>query len=562
MRKTLAVFAVAAAAVGCGKNGGPTTAATFSVTSYDYALDLSTRAMTETLTVVPSSAGNCFTFDYQPPSVDRVTFDGAKARVSLTANGKMIACGRAFTPGVPVTVVATLTVPKTHLGASQVGFTVSYDLAGQPFTYLLSWVNECGRFGPCDATPSRFASYRFRVTHPAGTTVLCSGLVATSPTETTCDFPWSGGPTYSTIGVLASADWTKSDLGVFGAATHATLYDEASSGIAAAFPTAQAAAYFGWMEQTFGPYSYGAELRFAIAPTYWAGFEHPGDISLVDNLATGPSYYADPVEHTTLHEMTHQWAGDETTLAGTYDFAWKESMAEYLPFTWEDEHISTTVSAQTAAGWKLMAANAHWYPSPIDDPPPTLYQYYGDAYGPGPMVLFRQIEAMYGRAAVIDALKLVLGRQGAISIADLQGALETTTGANLTPYFDAWVYGTGVPAWPKAAITITPTGVGTNVTVSAAMTTADGVARGCAFHVRLADAGATQSFDVPLSTGPDGTAQATWSGDPGFVVASHVVDPLSECLVTEGTAFAPAADEPPRLFVNPWVARPDLVYEP
>ena len=39
------------------------------------------------------------------------------------------------------------------------------------------------------------------------------------------------------------------------------------------------------MQSQFGPWPYGSELRVLTAPTYWDGFEHPGNIVLADGLA-------------------------------------------------------------------------------------------------------------------------------------------------------------------------------------------------------------------------------------------------------------------------------------
>src|SRR5690606_23155931 len=93
-------------------------------------------------------------------------------------------------------------------------------------------------------------------------------------------------------------------------------------------------AFTAWMVENFGPYPYGNELRFAVGPTYWNGFEHPGNIILNDRLNTGGigESFSNPLAHTTSHEIAHQWAGDQTTLADTYDFVWKEAMAEYLVY--------------------------------------------------------------------------------------------------------------------------------------------------------------------------------------------------------------------------------------
>ena len=185
----------------------------------------------------------------------------------------------------------------------------------------------------------------------------------------------------------------------------------------------------------------------AVGPTYWAGFEHPGNIMLADTLTGGG------LNHTVLHELAHQWAGDKVTLASERDFVWKEAMAEYLSMVYEDMHDSE-VAAGTVARWKTLAKDSLVYPVP--DESRSLLEYYGSAYGPGPMILFRQLEGWFGREAVLTALRELLdGGPKAISLDDVRAALESATGVDLEDYFAGWLHGAGEPAWPRATVVVT-----------------------------------------------------------------------------------------------------------
>jgi aminopeptidase N len=548
MKRTIWLAALALAGCG-GKAKAPSTPiASFDVQHYDYAIDLATSRVTSTLSIQAGAAGNCVALPYRPAAIESATLDGKHARASVK-NGVLTACGATRASGDTFELAVTFELAKSHLASSQVGYTVTTDIAGQPFTYLLSWVNECDRLGPCDNRPPKFATYHFTVEHSASTQVLCPGAISATATETVCDFPYAGGPDYSSFGVMASPSWTKTDLGTWGT-TAVSLYDMPGTNIAANFPTADVQAYHDWLVSTFGAYPYGTELRYAVGPTYWAGFEHPGNILLADSLVSGGSYYANALQHVAMHELTHQWAGDQTTLAGTYDFVWKESMAEYLTYVWEDEHEPAGVAAATASAWKTWAHDALYFPVPTDSP--ALFAYYGDAYGPGPMVLFHQLEGIYGRPAVITALQSLLGHEHAISIDDVQAALEASTGADLTTYFDGWVKGSGVPAWPEATVTVTDMGGG-SYQVGAALATADGVTRACDFSVRLSGS-AGQTYDVPLQFGVSSVSSAPQTVTPGFTVTSHSVDPDAKCLVWEapGTGILSAW---PRTRVEPWRTR-------
>ena len=543
-RAAAMLTAGALAATGCGGSPAPgspsdggtspdvstdagaihTGAAHATVTHYDYALDLATRVATVGVTLRVTSAGDCLSIGYRAGDPSAVTLGGLPARNVQVTNGVLTACdggGRGWAEGTMVTLSVTGTVPLQTLHPTQVGYSVRMDREGHPFTYLLGWVGECDRFGACDASPSAFATYRFTVTHPAGTRVLCPGVITAGDTVTTCDFAYDGGPTYSAFGIAAGQSWQEVPLGQQSGVT-ITLYDTASTGIAAALDQTAVRGFLGWMTDTFGRYPYGSDLRLVVGPTYWAGFEHPGNIVLAETLVRGGR-----LDHTVLHETAHQWAGDQTTLATIQDFAWKESMAEYLSFVYEDSHISHAAGQTTAQTWKVSAWIAATYPVPAT--PQPLLSYYNAAYGPGPMILFRQLEVLYSRDAVVGALRHLLGSAHAISVDDVRAALEASTGAHLTTYMNAWIRGTGAPAWPRATVTQSPSADG-GITVSVRLATADGVARGCRFTVQLRGA-MGETLDVPVDFGVDGTATPTATVHPTFTVTNAVVDPYTEALV-------------------------------
>ena len=86
-----------------------------------------------------------------------------------------------------------------------------------------------------------------------------------------------------------------------------------------------------WLQALLGPYPYGKALRLVIGPTYWLGFEHPGNIVLAQNLVTQRAQidaYSDPLRHVLMHEITHQWAGDHATLADTYEVKLPPELSE------------------------------------------------------------------------------------------------------------------------------------------------------------------------------------------------------------------------------------------
>lgn len=528
-------IAIVAVLGACGSDdGGPQGAAEIHVDHYDYTFDLATRAAHARVEYTFTTAGNCVTLPDRASAIDATTLavDGAPAGGDTSydaGTSTLVMCGPGHAAGDTGSLEVDATVPFATLGGSQVGYSTTKDqsTAKNPFTYMVSWVNGCDQFGPCDNRPDQFATYTFHVAHDPALEVRCSGAVTDNPdnTLTDCDFALPGGPTYSTFGFAAypRTAWAQSDRGVWGS-THVTLYDRADTGIAAAIRDSYHAGFVSWMESTFGPYPYGGEFRLLVAPTYWAGFEHPGNI-VIDDHEAHPigSPYANELAHTLDHEMAHQWAGDQTTLADTYDFVWKESMAEYLAFVWEDTN-DHAVGLQTARAWKTDSAGTMYFPVPDDHP--ALFDYYGEVYGPGPLVLFRQLEVLAGRDKVIAALQTLLGQPRALSVAEVVDALARSTGLDLTAYKAAWIESAGVPVTPAIAATYDAATHEVHITQTTATD------RRCKFHVGLEGATPADEVLVEVDTFHGGIDQTISVATPPVSVTSVKVDPDAECLVT------------------------------
>ncbi|KAB2895965.1 MAG: M1 family metallopeptidase [Kofleriaceae bacterium] len=529
---------LAATLVACGGDDGgdapdaaPTGTASVEVLRYDYEFDLETRAASIGLDLNVLTPGNCVALPSRSAALDLgsvrlgdtsaiATWDGATLTACVPQGG--------FGPG-PITLSAAIPLqPLETWGASQVGYSVTNDASGQPMFYLVSWVGGCDRFGPCDTRPGTFAHHRFTIHHRSGVQALCPGRVTPGETTTTCEFDLDGGPTYSTYGFIASPSWQTTALGTWGDVT-VTLHDRPGSGIAPLVDSAYHQGFLAWMASRFGPYPYGNELRIVTGPTYWSGFEHPGNIVLDDGLDRPmSSLYARPVAHVLNHELAHQWAGDQTTLADTYDFVWKEAMAEYLSYVYEDEAGITSEALVTARAWKAFASGAAYYPVPEDATRPTLLQYYGEVYGPGPMILFRQLESLASREQVLAAIASVLGAERTLSVDELQAALETSTGLELDTYFDIWVRGAGAPVWPTFRVEITGTEPSQNVVVTE--TTPGGVLHGCNFAVALTGENVGETAKVMIERGVDGVAVATVPTGVAWPVMSTTLDPDAQCL--------------------------------
>jgi aminopeptidase N len=297
---------------------------------------------------------------------------------------------------------------------------------------------------------------------------------------------------------MTNPGWVRTPF-VSAAGVDVVFYEVAGGTIAASLDTASVSGFLEWITETLGPMPYGSELRIAGAPTAWLGFEHPANIVLLEDIGEISTAYADTAMHVFMHEVIHQWAGNRTTLATTQDFAWKEAIAEYLAFVYERQARPIEEAEASLAYWDDVSLQATYHVRPQDEPAPLVHEFYGDVYGPGPMLLFVQLEPLLGEDVVLAGIARFLKDGGAQSVEGLRDALEAESGEDLDTYFDAWVFGTGAPTYPTFDVTTTDAGGGMlTVTVSQ---TQGGAPMPCVVEVDVAGAntGVTALADFGLA---------------------------------------------------------------
>lgn len=518
---------------------GPTDPNFGSVQRYNYSFDVVTAHASVGLDI-EGQTGDCFSVGSEINAASHVTWNGAPATSAAMEGSSLKVCGESIAAGAPLTITAEVDVPTKSFFGLDVGFSRKKDMAGGDFTYLLSWVGGCDRFGPCDDNPARLTSFHFDVTHDPNNVILCPGTLTPGDQLTRCDLTATLAPTYSAFAIAADPLWKRAAYET-AAGVDLVFYEVPGGALAATLDKASVAAYMQWITGLLGPFPYGNELRFAGAPTAWLGFEHPANIILHEGLPSFGGPYQDTTMHVFMHEIAHQWAGDRSTLSKSTDFVWKEATSEYLAYVFEDEQRPPGEASTTRAYWDGISLQSQYFPRPTDIPAPEVQTFYGDTYGPGPMVLYIQLEAMLGRKTVLAGIQGFLQQPGARSVADLCKALSTAAGQDLKPYFNTWVFGSGKPEWPSFAVSTAQTG--DQVTVTVTQQNASKKLYGCKLEILVQ--GDTQSATAVIDFGltpQSATANATVTL-VGPVKAT-VLDPdhrLVGRLVTPGM---PAAPEP------------------
>src|SRR4051812_36939114 len=166
MRRAVLCVLVACGGSGNGNPDAPpiTGDATAHVAHYDFRFDIATRAAHATVALVLDTPGNCVSLPFRAMAFTPGTAlaDGAAATdATLTGTTLHVCAATGHAAGETMSIEADMTVALATISTSQVGYSVTNDSDGNTFSYLVSWVNGCDEFGPCDSRPDQFATYTF-----------------------------------------------------------------------------------------------------------------------------------------------------------------------------------------------------------------------------------------------------------------------------------------------------------------------------------------------------------------------------------------------------------------
>ncbi|UJR79309.1 M1 family aminopeptidase [Sandaracinus amylolyticus] len=418
-------------------------------------IDLASDRVRTTHSMRSEGEGTCCTSLACEPEIDGARWNDAPVDAARTATS-IEACGPCTcTEDAALAIESTL--PLHVVPGTDAGFQRITDAAGRGYTRLAAWLGTCGSIVPCDATIGVLQDVTIDVHHAPEQVVLCPGartLVAADRTRCAV----TAAPPYVALAFAASDAWTSRPFVEFDD-TRVVFFEPSGGRVAASIDPDAVAAFVRWLVAELGPLPYGDELRVATMPSTWLGYEHPANIVLNDMLATrADTGYPSPALHVLLHEIAHQWAGDRTTPASMADFAWKESIAEYLVYVFEDEHRPAGEADATRATWHRSARFSPAYPRPIDDPSPEVIR--AVAYGLAPMATFLQLEPLVGREALLRAITAFLREPGARDTAALIAEIERASGHDLDGYTSAWIVGAGEPPLPHLVASVVELGAG------------------------------------------------------------------------------------------------------
>ncbi|MDT0632092.1 M1 family aminopeptidase [Rubrivirga litoralis] len=214
-----------------------------------------------------------------------------------------------------------------------------------------------------------------------------------------------------------------------------------------------------------GPYPYAAYATVQV-PMRYAGMENAAAPFLRADLYGADAPGRNAVEEVNVHELVHQWWGNDVVPADWRDLWLSEGPATYLTaevyrrLDGEDAGRRHLVRMVREIG--LEDAARRLVPASLDDPADVLS---ATVYNKGGAVL-HLLRLTLGDAAFWHGLRRVREAYAdrPLSTAAFQRALERETGRDLSGVFRVWVYGEGLPAletrWDGATQTLSWTVTG------------------------------------------------------------------------------------------------------
>ncbi|MER6110703.1 aminopeptidase N [Streptomyces hirsutus] len=330
----------------------------------------------------------------------------------------------------------------------------------QAYLYTQFEVPDARRVFASFEQPDLKATFRFTVKAPHGWTVISN-----SPTPEPRDNVWEFEPTpristyitalivgpYHSVHSVYEKDGQSVPLGIYCRPSLAEYLDAD-----AIFDVTRQG--FEWFQEKFDyAYPFGKYDQLFV-PEFNAGaMENAGAVTIRDQYVfrskvTDAAY--EVRASTILHELAHMWFGDLVTMEWWNDLWLNESFATYAEAAcqadapgskWPHSWTTFANSMKTWAYRQDQLPSTHPIMADIRDLDDVLVNFDGITYAKGASVL-KQLVAYVGKDAFFSGVQAYFKRHayGNTRLSDLLGALEETSGRDLSTWSKKWLETAGI----------------------------------------------------------------------------------------------------------------------
>ncbi|MGW2519227.1 aminopeptidase N [Streptomyces sp. NPDC001617] len=432
------------------------------VDSYEIDLDLSGaqeggtyRSVTTVRFDVAENGAESF-IDLVAPTVHEVTLNGDPLEPDEVFKDSRIALPGLLEGRNILRVVADCAYTNTGEGLHR--FVDPVDQ--QAYLYTQFEVPDARRVFASFEQPDLKATFQFTVKAPTGWTVISN-----SPTPEPKDDVWVFEPTprissyitalvvgpYHSVHSVYEKDGQSVPLGIYCRPSLAEFLDSD-----AIFEVTRQG--FEWFQEKFD-YAYPFKKYDQLfVPEFNAGaMENAGAVTIRDQYVfrskvTDAAY--EVRAETILHELAHMWFGDLVTMEWWNDLWLNESFATYTSIACQSYHPqsrwphSWTTFANSMKTWAYrqdQLPSTHPIMAEIGDLDDVLVNFDGITYAKGASVL-KQLVAYVGMDEFFAGVQAYFKRHayGNTRLSDLLGALEETSGRDLTTWSQKWLQTAGI----------------------------------------------------------------------------------------------------------------------
>ncbi|MCY0958925.1 aminopeptidase N [Streptomyces sp. H27-H5] len=441
------------------------------VDSYEIELDLSgaqeggTYPSVTTVRFDSAEAGAETFIDLVAPAVHEVVLNGRALDVAAVFRDSRIALDHLVAGANELRVVADCAYTNTGEGLHR--FVDPVDQ--QAYLYTQFEVPDARRVFASFEQPDLKATFRFTVTAPEGWTVVSNspreipeGAEAADAKDDVWRFEPTPrissyitalivGPYHAVHSSYEGPDGQSVPLGIYCRPSLAEFLDAD-----AIFDVTRQG--FDWFQEKFA-YDYPfAKYDQLFVPEFNAGaMENAGAVTIRDQYVfrskvTDAAY--EVRAETILHELAHMWFGDLVTMEWWNDLWLNESFATYTSIAcqayaegskWPHAWTTFANSMKTWAYRQDQLPSTHPIMADIRDLDDVLVNFDGITYAKGASVL-KQLVAYVGMDAFFKGVQAYFKAHafGNTRLSDLLGALEETSGRDLTAWSKAWLETAGI----------------------------------------------------------------------------------------------------------------------
>ncbi|WP_246214167.1 M1 family metallopeptidase [Kitasatospora viridis] len=422
----------------------------YRVTHYDLRLKYqpATDQLEGTATLLTTATQDLSSFDLDLAlKVSQVLVNGHPAKVAVTGVQKI-----QVTPDKPLADGSRNTVVVRYSGVPSTISTYGFDAWQRtPDGAVIADEPEAAWWWfPSNDHPSDKATYDVSVLVPDGTQAISNGVLSSQSSQLGWTrYNWRQDKpqaTYLATLAIGKFDITTGTSPSGIPVLNAYSPDLGDNGDAARASVERTGEIVDWLSGYFGPYPFGTAGGYVPnVPTHYALETQTRPFYSPRQFANG----ANP--SVVVHELAHQWYGDDVSLERWSDIWLNEGFATYAQWLWSDYQDEGT--AQQLADYVYSshpAGDPFWNVKPGD--PGAANQFDDAVYDRGALAI-QVLRNTIGDDAFFKLLKAwpAEHRYGNGTIPEFQALAERISGKKLGDLFQAWLYTAGKPALPTAA---------------------------------------------------------------------------------------------------------------